>query len=148
VDERVGRGTGDAPEVAPRRPPPTPPLTPTPTPGGTNVPIPKPAGITQVSGSSWTITEALADDWRAAPTSVARLREVPGGWQIVAAKTRPAYHLGLRSGDVIVSANGHALATRAQLLMAWMDLRNDEVFTLVLLRDGVQRTHTYRIVSR
>ena len=62
-------------------------------------------------------------------------------------RTRAAYHLGMRNGDVIMEVNGHRLNTKTQLLGAYLDLRNDKTFDVVFYRDGVRRVHHYVIVD-
>ncbi|MCB9673404.1 MAG: PDZ domain-containing protein [Alphaproteobacteria bacterium] len=110
-------------------------------------PSPAPSGITQVSSTKWTVSRSLANRWMDDPYSLGNARESGAGWQLMGIKTRDAYHLGMRNGDIVLEANGHKLNTKPQLLAAYLDLKNDTVFNVTFLRNGQRMTHTYQIVN-
>jgi hypothetical protein len=108
---------------------------------------PMPQGIVQVSDTRWTVTQDLVDRWLKSTGQVGLVRESGEGWAVTGVRTRAAYHLGMRNGDVIMEVNGHKLDTKAQLLGAYLDLKNDKAFDVVIYRNGVRRVHHYQIVD-
>lgn len=106
---------------------------------------PKPDGINQVGETSWTVTRALADHWMKDPYALGNARESGAGWQLFAIRTKAAYHLGMRNGDIVIEANGHKLDTKPQLLAAYLDLKNDREFDVTFLRAGRTLHHHYAI---
>jgi hypothetical protein len=108
---------------------------------------PKPAGINQVGDKSWTVTRGLADHWMEDPYTLGNARESGSGWQVFSVRTKAAYHLGMRNGDIVIEANGHRLDTKPQLLAAYLDLKNDREFDVTFLRAGAKMHHHYAIVG-
>lgn len=108
---------------------------------------PKPEGITQVSATKWTVTRSLADQWMKNPYTLGNVREAGEGWQLVGVRAKAAHWLGMHNGDVIMEANGHKLDTRPQLLAAYLDLKNDQVFRVTFVRNGQTIVHTYQILE-
>ena len=113
--------------------------------GAKRPPSPAPSGITQVSTQSWRVDQALVDRWKDDPYELSQVREEGDGWELLGVRQRNAYHLGMRNRDVLLEANGHKLNTRAQLLVAYLALKNDRVFDLVFLRQGKRLVHHYEI---
>lgn len=77
----------------------------------------------------------------------ARLMELPGGYYEIQSVGRDdfAYHLGLRSGDKILSANGIELKTMADYVAAITALRNATALTITYERSGTTMTEDFRI---
>jgi hypothetical protein len=53
----------------------------------------------------------------------------------------------MKNLDRIVEVNGKKLNTQAQLLAAYLALKNKTEFDVVFVRDGKTITHHYRIVD-
>jgi hypothetical protein len=134
---KVGKETSPAPVPAPA-----------PAPAAPKHPIaPKPAGISQVGDRSWTVTRQLVDQWQSDPYELGNVQEDGEGWQLIGVRQRPAYHLGMRNGDIVLEVNGHKLNTTANLMAAYLACKNDTQFDVVFLRKGARMTHHYAIVK-
>jgi hypothetical protein len=55
----------------------------------------------------------------------------------------PVYHLGFRTGDVVLSVNEFALTSPSTLFQAWTELQLASRAEVVFLRDGQRTRHTY-----
>jgi S1-C subfamily serine protease len=58
----------------------------------------------------------------------------------------PLADAGLMKGDVVRSANGHALDSMAGMLALWWQLRTKDEVVLEVTHGGARRTMTYRLV--
>jgi hypothetical protein len=110
-------------------------------------PGPKPEGIEQVSDTSWRVRRSLVDHWQQDPYRLGNVREKEPGWEVIGVRPKDGYHLGVRNKDVVMEVNGHKLRTKPQLLSAYLDLKNDRVFDVTLVRAGVVRVHHYEVVE-
>lgn len=106
-----------------------------------------PRGIQQVSDRSWTVTRRLADRWKESPHELANAAQVGEGWELRQARRKEAYFLGMKNKDIILEVNGKKLKTDAQLLAAYLALKNKTEFDVLFVRDGRRMTHHYRIVE-
>ncbi len=116
--------------------------------GAKRDPAPKPAGITQLSKTTWQLRRNLADQYKDDPYLLANNVQKSGdGWEVKGVRQKDAYHLGIRSKDVVLEVNGKKLKTDAQLLAAWLALKNKDAYDVVLIRNGQTRVHHYEIVD-
>jgi hypothetical protein len=124
---------------------------PTEDPDAPDEPVPGPAepegirGVKQTGPRAWTVKERVADRWQDDPYDLASVEPHGDGWMLHRVRKKDAYHLGMRNKDVILSVNGRKLKTQAQLLAAYLALKNKKDFEVVFLRKGKQMKHTYRI---
>lgn len=99
------------------------------------------------------IDQALVDDLNTNPLPLtecdeARFRLLSGGyWEIVdIGQDDLVRHLGFTEHDSIRSVNGYDLQTAQDVEDAWLDLRDETLFTVVVLRSGTVLTRSYEIV--
>ena len=71
-----------------------------------------------------------------------KLMDIVDGGGIAIQPTAPER---IRNRDVLLEVNGHKLNTRAQLLLAYLALKNDRAFDLVFQRQGQRLVHHYEI---
>jgi hypothetical protein len=130
---------------APAKPPPAPAEeAPTPEPAKpSGPPTSKPAGITQIDDTTWQVSQANVDRWKDDPYILSSVHQEDVGWSLVYARKREAWHLGMRNKDVILEVNGKKLNSKAQLVAAYMALKNKKEFDVLFERKGKKRTHHY-----
>jgi|GEM_PF-3897070 len=104
-----------------------------------------PAGIVALGGNKWSVKRSLVKKWEDHPRKFAKVAEKGKGWALKGVDTRDARHLGFRNGDVVLSVNGHPLATEAQAAAAYGLVRNKKQIVVKFKRDGNKRTHTLQI---
>lgn len=127
--------------------------TPAPTPGPAPAPAaPKPApeglrGVDQKGTRSWTVKKRLVGRWKDNPYSLGNAVQSGEGWSLRQVRAKDAYHLGMRNKDVVLSVNGKKLNTQAQLLAAYVALKNKTSFDVVFERKGKRISHHYEIVD-
>jgi len=102
-------------------------------------------GVKQVNPHAWTVRQKVADRWEDDPYDLASVESHGDGWMLRKVRKKDAYHLGMRNKDIILSVNGRKLKTQAQLLAAYLALKNKTDFEVVFLRKGKQMKHTYKI---
>ncbi len=102
-------------------------------------------GVKQVKPHAWTVRQKVADRWEDNPYDLASVESHGDGWILRKVRKKDAYHLGMRNKDIILSVNGRKLKTQAQLLAAYLALKNKKDFEVVFLRKGKQMKHTYKI---
>ena len=102
-----------------------------------------PPGITQINDTTWHVTEANVERWKNDPYILSSVSQEDKGWSLVYARKREAWHLGMRNQDVVLEVNGHKLNSKAQLVAAYLALKNKKEFDVLFERKGKKRTHHY-----
>jgi hypothetical protein len=73
----------------------------------------------------------------------------PGGLKLYAIREQSGFdRLGLKNGDVLLSANGRELTAPESLHVAAEELRTADVIAIELVRRGRPLTYRYRMVDR
>ena len=106
-------------------------------------PTPSPGGIDKVADTTWQVTQANVDRWKDDPYILSSVHQEDVGWSLVYARKREAWHLGMRNKDVILEVNGKKLNSKAQLVAAYLALKNKKEFDVLFERNGKKRTHHY-----
>lgn len=110
-------------------------------------PAAPPSGITALGGSRWSVERRLVRKWEEQPRKFAKVAEKGKGWALKGVDSRDARHLGFQNGDVVISVNGHPLATQAQAVAAYGQVRKQDQLVVRFKRGGATRTHTVQIVD-
>ena len=104
-------------------------------------------GVQKTGTHTWQVKQRIVTRWKNDPYDLANVESFGDGWRLRRARRGDAHHLGMKNKDVILSVNGRKLKTQAQLLAAYLALKNKTEFEVVFLRNGKQLTHHYRIVD-
>lgn len=107
----------------------------------------QPAGIRDLGNRTWSVERRLVKKWEDNPGRFAKANEKGKGWVLKGVDSRAARHLGFESGDVVLSVNGHSLATKAEALKTYGLVRNKKTLVVVFKRGGERRTHTVKVTG-
>lgn len=107
-----------------------------------------PRGLVIRGNNTWEIPRYLADRWEEHPHRLGRVRDAGEGWRMTRVRYQgPGWWLGMRKGDVILKVNDHKLNNKAQMLAAYLKLKNKTDFVVEIDRGGSIIYHRYIIVD-